>query len=70
MSITYRITMTGAYLANGMELAKAVFPQLNGEDMTCDSASVLVTFASPQTPADLGPLVRVEVVDPDAPLLP
>ena len=70
MSTTYRITMVGAYIANGAELAKAVFPQLNGEDMECDSASVLVTFDSPQTPVDLGPLVKVEVFDPTASRLP
>ena len=70
MSTTYRITMIGAYIANGAELAKAVFPQLNGEDIDCDSASVTVTFATPQTPADLGPLVRVEVFDPNASRLP
>ena len=70
MSTTYRITMVGAYIANGMELAKAVFPQINGEDMTCDSASVTVTFASPQTHVDLGPLVRVEVFDPTISRLP
>jgi hypothetical protein len=62
MSISYRITIIGAYIANGAELAKAVFPQMNGEDMTCDSASVVVTFDSPQTPVDLGPLVRVELI--------
>jgi hypothetical protein len=70
MSTSYRITMIGAYIANGAELAKAVFPQMNGEDMDCDSASVTVTFDTPQTPADLGPLVKVEVFDPNAPLLP
>jgi len=70
MSTTYRITMIGAYIANGVQLAKAVFPQLNGEDMMCDAACVLVTFDSPQTPADLGPLVKVEVVDPNASRLP
>ena len=70
MSTTYRITMVGAYIANGAELAKAVFPQMNGEDMDCDSASVTVTFDAPQTPADLGPLVRVEIFDPTAPRLP
>ena len=62
MSTTYRITMIGAYIANGPELAKAVFPQLNGEDLESDPASVTVTFATPQTPADLGPLVRVELL--------
>jgi hypothetical protein len=62
MSTSYRITMIGAYIANGAELAKAVFPQMNGEELTCDSASVTVTFATPQTPTDLGPLVRVELL--------
>jgi hypothetical protein len=62
--------MLGAYIANGAELAKAVFPQMNGEDMTCDSASVVVTFATPQTATDLGPLVKVEIFDPSAPQLP
>ena len=70
MSTTYRITMIGAYIANGPELAKAVFPQLNGEDLESDPASVTVTFDTPQTPADLGPLVRVEIFDPTAPRLP
>ena len=70
MSTTYRITMVGAYIANGAELAKAVFPQMNGEDMESDSGSVTVTFATPQTPADLGPLVRVEIFNPTAPRLP
>lgn len=70
MSTTYRITMVGAYIANGMELAKAVFPQMDGQDMSCDSSAVIVTFDSPQTPVDLGPLVRVEVFDPNAPRLP
>jgi hypothetical protein len=67
MSTSYRITMVGAYIANGAELAKAVFPQMNGEDMTCDSASVTVTFDTPQTPADLGPLVKVELLSNDPP---
>ena len=62
MSTTYRITMLGAYIANGAELAKAVFPQMDGEDMACDSASVVVTFDTPQTPADLGPLVIVTII--------
>lgn len=70
MAITYRITMIGAYIANGIELAKVVFPQINGEPMSMDSASVLVTFDEPQTPTDLGPLVRVEVFDPNAPRIP
>jgi hypothetical protein len=70
MSTSYRITMIGAYIANGAELAKAVFPQMNGEEMNCDSGCVIVTFDTPQTPANLGPLVKVEVFDPSAHRLP
>ena len=62
--------MVGAYIANGAELAKAVFPKINGEDMTCNTASVIVTFSEPQTPVDLGPLVRVEIYDPSQSRLP
>jgi len=31
-------------------------------EASSDGASVTVTFSTPQTPADLGPLVKVEVV--------
>ena len=70
MKTTYRITMSGAYLADGFQLAKLVFPQIDGNEMSCDSSSVLVTFDSPQTHVDLGPLIIVEVVDPNSPRLP
>ena len=62
--------MSGATLSDPYGFLQAVFPQMNGEDMDCDSASVTVTFDTPQTPADLGPLVRVEIFDPTAPRLP
>jgi hypothetical protein len=63
MSITtYRITMSGATLADPYAFLQAVFPQRNGEPASSDGSSVTVTFAEPQTPIDLGPLVKVEVV--------
>jgi len=62
MSYTYRITMTGATLSDPYSFLQAVFPQRNGEPASSDGASVTVTFATPQTPADLGPLVRVELL--------
>jgi hypothetical protein len=40
----------------------AAFPQWNGEPCEVSDGIILVTFATPQTPADLGPLVKVEVV--------
>lgn len=62
--------MHGVSLSDPYAFLKVVFPQWNGETAEANSAFVLVTFDSPQTPADLGPLVRVEVVDPNAPRLP
>jgi hypothetical protein len=54
--------MSGATLADPYAFLQAVFPQRNGEPAESDGASVTVTFDNPQTPADLGPLVRVELI--------
>jgi len=70
MSIHYKVSMLGVSLAEPYAFLKAVFPQWNGEPAESDGASVIVTFDSPQTPADLGPLIRVEVFDPSQPRLP
>ena len=70
MSITYKVSMLGVSLADPYAFLKAVFPQWNGEPAESGGAYVLVTFDSPQTSADLGPLVKVEVIDPNASRLP
>lgn len=70
MSITYKVSMLGVSLADPYAFLKAVFPQWNGEPAESGGAFVLVTFDEPQTPAELGPLVRVEIFDPNAPRLP
>ena len=70
MSITYKVHMLGVSLADPYQFLKAVFPQWNGEPAESRGAFVLVTFATPQTPADLGPLVKVEVYDPNSSTLP
>ena len=62
MSITYRVSMSGATLADPYAFLQSVFPQRDGEPASSDGASVTVTFDTPQTPVDLGPLVKVEVV--------
>ena len=54
--------MSGVSISDPFTFLKAVFPQWNGEPAESGGAYVLVTFASPQTPADLGPLVRVELI--------
>lgn len=70
MNVTYKVSMLGVSLADPYQFLKAVFPQWNGEPAESGGAYVLVTFDSPQTPADLGPLVKVEVFDPTASRLP
>lgn len=62
MSTTYKVTMLGASLADPYVFLKAVFPKWNGEPAESDGAYVMVTFDTPQTPADLGPLVKVELI--------
>lgn len=60
MSITYKVSMSGVNLADPYVFLKTVFPQWDGEPAESSGAYVLVTFASEQTPVDLGPLVKVE----------
>ena len=62
MSITYRVSMSGATLSDPYAFLQAVFPQRDGEPAESDGASVTITFATPQRPVDLGPLVKVEVI--------
>jgi len=62
MSLTYKVSMSGVCISDPIAFLKAVFPQWNGEPAESNSAYVTVTFDTPQTPADLGPLVRVELI--------
>lgn len=65
MATTYRITLLGSGIDNTVSpppLVSAVFPAFSGEPCVSSKDSILVTFDTPQTPADLGPLVKVETV--------
>lgn len=65
MATTYRITLLGATIDTREAppaLVKAVFPAFEGEPCHASSDAIVVTFPSPQTPSDLGPLVRVEII--------
>lgn len=62
MSTTYKVTMLGASLSDPYAFLKAVFPQWKGEPAESDGIAVTVTFSEPQTPVDLGPLVKVEII--------
>jgi hypothetical protein len=59
--VKYKITSL-LLIGDGQALLKAVFPAHDGEQAWYDQSQVVVTFATPQTPVDLGPLVKVEVV--------
>ena len=58
---TYRITSCLA-IGDYVQLLATVFPAWNGEAVTATPSEITVTFDTPQTPVDLGPLVKVEVV--------
>jgi hypothetical protein len=58
---TYRITSCLA-IGDYAQLLATVFPAWNGEPVTASQSEITVTFAEPQTPVDLGPLVKVEVI--------
>ena len=63
---TYRIT----YLLGQLNASKcppdilfALFPAFDGsQSVTLNESEITVTFATPQTPVDLGPLVKVETL--------
>jgi hypothetical protein len=59
--VKYRITSL-LLIGDGNALLKAVFPAHDGEQASFDQSEIVVTFDTPQTPVDLGPLVKVEVV--------
>ena len=66
MNTTYRIT----YLLGKLDASKCppdilytLFPAFNGSQaVTLNESEITVTFKTAQTPVDLGPLVKVEVI--------
>lgn len=64
-SVTYRITLLGSALDTTVcppAIVKAVFPAFDGWPVELSPTECKVTAPSPQTPADLGPLVKVEAL--------
>jgi hypothetical protein len=62
---TYRIT----YLLGKLDtsncppaIVSVIFPSFNGEPVTITDSEITITFATEQTPVDLGPLVKVELI--------
>lgn len=62
MTYTYKIKSLIA-IVEWHDLIRAVFPNWNGEPSTFDGSGVItVTFENIQTPQDLGPLIKVELL--------
>jgi len=62
---TYKIT----YLLGRLDtstcppaIMPVIFPNFTGEPVTLSESEITVTFSSEQTPTDLGPLVKVELI--------
>jgi hypothetical protein len=62
MAITYKVSLSGVAIADPYALLKAVFPNMDGEEAEGNPVYAQVTFDTPQTPADLGPLVKIEII--------
>ena len=62
---TYKITYLLGKLDTSVcppAIVPAIFPAFNGEQVTLTESEITVTFSEPQTPTDLGALVRVELL--------
>jgi hypothetical protein len=62
---TYRITYLLGKLDTSIcppAIVSVIFPNFSGEPVTLNDSEITVTFSAPQTPVDLGPLVRVELI--------
>ena len=65
MNYSYKVTLLLGKMDNSVcppPFLKIVFPAFDGEPVTATESECLVTFAEPQTPVDLGPLIKVEII--------
>jgi len=65
MSYTYKITILGMPMDNSEcppAIVSALFPAFNGEPVELSNKDCTVIFETPQTPVDLDPLVKVELL--------
>lgn len=65
MSYKYRITTLLGTLSNSKnppEFLTVLFPGAVPSVVDLSESEIIVTFDTPQTPADLGPLVKVELL--------
>jgi hypothetical protein len=62
MVSTYQITVVGVAVNNWQDLRDIVFSSAQPLEETYGGQIGMFTFDTPQTPADLGPLVKVELI--------
>ena len=65
MNYSYKVTLLLGKMDNSVcppPFLKIVFPAFDGEPVTATESECLVTFSEPQTPVDLGPLVKIEII--------
>lgn len=62
MVSTYQITVVGVAVNDWMALRNLAFHGAQPVEETYGGQIGTFTFSSPQTPADLGPLVKVELI--------
>jgi len=62
MTYNYKVTVVGVAVNNWQDLRNLAFNSAQPLEETYGGQVGTFTFDSPQTPADLGPLVRVELL--------
>jgi hypothetical protein len=62
MVITYKVTVIGVAVNDWMDLRKLIFSGAQPVEETYGGQVGTFTFDTPQTPTDLGPLVKVELI--------
>ena len=62
MVSTYQVTVIGVAVNDWMSLRGLIFSGAQPVEETYGGQIGTFTFSTPQTPADLGPLVRVELI--------
>lgn len=62
MVSTYKVTVVGVAVNSWQDLRELIFSSAQPVEETYGGQIGTFTFSTPQTPADLGPLVRVELI--------
>ena len=64
MTYVYKVTVIGVAVNDWMALRNLIFNGAQPAEETYGGQEGVYTFDTPQTPADLGPLVKVETITP------